>query len=130
MAGEPNGIGIDILVPWFGDTPPLFGYGPDIPAPDDGDKPSPISFGLEEDMILLQDEGRLLLSGPHKAVTDPTNTAPGPSGTAPSDPNYTSPTDDEIDPGSDRGATMFDSGSGGGGGGGLPDIEDPGLAAD
>jgi hypothetical protein len=79
---------------------------------------------------MWQTELNKTLLGPHQAVTVPTSPAAGPSGTAPSDPNYTSPTDDEIDPSSDRGSTMWDSGSGGGGGGSLPDLEGPGMAAD
>lgn len=133
--GPPDPFGVHL--PWItvplGDFgPPLFGPEADLPTPLDEPKTWPIGGDLGWQMNVFNFELEQALPGPHKAVTDPTNTAPAPGSTIPSDPSPTFP-GDGTDPDSDGGGAMFDSGSGsdgGGGGGGLPDIDDPGPAAD
>jgi hypothetical protein len=134
---DVNGIpGLVIQVPWTNSEPPLFGWGWEIPAPNDGEKPSPISSDLSVDIFFLGEDLKTVLSDAHKSVTDPTNTnifppTPVPDPSAPT-PSSTGPDDPTQNPGSDSdgGGAMYDSGGGGGGGGGLIDDGDVSNQAD
>ena len=82
-----HGLLYGILVEWWDVTTPAFGFGPDIPAADDGEKWTSIGNKLDAAAIELQAPLLKALHDAHRPVTFPPSPAaprdPGTSGTDP-----------------------------------------------